>query len=160
MYDSLRKKDLLPLTQPFTALDLKVTDDIETAVAASDFQNAASDQDDIVDWILVELRDKDYPEVIVAARPTLVQRDGDIVGLDAQCNLSFDNMLHKAYYIAIRHRNHFGIMTATTYDLDENGVTLDFTDSSVATYGTAAQKDINGTLVMWKGDANRDGVIK
>ena len=38
-------------------------------------------------------------------------------------------------------------------------MTLDFTNGSVTTYGTQAQKNINGKYVMISGDGNLDGQV-
>lgn len=39
-------------------------------------------------------------------------------------------------------------------------VTIDFTSPSTATYGTDAQKNENGTMVMWAGDVNGDQRVR
>lgn len=39
-------------------------------------------------------------------------------------------------------------------------VTIDFTNPSTATFGTDAQKNENGVMVMWAGDVNGDGKIR
>lgn len=36
---------------------------------------------------------------------------------------------------------------------------IDFTDPNTATYGTNAQKNENGVMTMWAGDANGDGYV-
>ena len=37
--------------------------------------------------------------------------------------------------------------------------TIDFTNPATPTYGTDAQKNEGGVMVMWGGDANQDGKV-
>lgn len=154
MHDSLNTNGLLPLDEPFTALGFERPDTAREMVTANVLQ-----QNDIVDWVLVELRDKDYSSLVVKTRAALLKTDGTIVDLDGQSSLSFNNLIHQSYYISIQHRNHLSIMTATAYHLDENGLTVDFSSPSTPTYGTNGQKTINGILVMYSGDSDLDGTI-
>jgi hypothetical protein len=159
MYDTLRTNNLLPLAEPFITLEFNRPHFSGEIMDSTLFDNATLHHNNIVDWVLVELRDATYPSVVLKTRAGLLQRDGDIVDLDGISPLEFDNIVHQSYYIAIRHRNHLGIMTLNTCTLDENGLTLNFTDGSVSTYGTQAQKNINGKYVMISGDGNKDGQV-
>ena len=60
--------------------------------------------------------------------------------------------------LIIRHRNHLSIMSANPVTVGVSTV-VNFTDGSIATYGTDAQKDDMGIHRMWAGDANANGVI-
>jgi len=60
------------------------------------------------------------------------------------------------YHVAVRHRNHLGIMTASPVALSANGTTVNFKSASTLTYGTQARKDVGGTQVMWAGNVNGD----
>jgi hypothetical protein len=65
------------------------------------------------------------------------------------------------YYVAIRHRNHLGVMTASPIRLNSDSSTVvDFTSPSTATYGTEAQNNINGVMVMWAGIPNVNNEVK
>lgn len=59
-----------------------------------------------------------------------------------------------SYYVAVRHRNHLGIMTAAAVSLSAAPLSIDFTSAATSTYGTEARKDISGTQVMWMGNTN------
>ncbi len=63
---------------------------------------------------------------------------------------------HGAYYVAVKHRNHLGAMTATPVYLDSNTTTLDFTAPSFQTWGNQAQCLQNGVNLLWAGNANWD----
>ncbi len=63
----------------------------------------------IVDWVLVELR---YPaDVVQASRAAFLRNDGTVVDLDGSSPISFEGLKRLDYYVAIRHRNHLGVMT-------------------------------------------------
>jgi hypothetical protein len=58
----------------------------------------------IVDWVWVELRDKNNSANVLATRAGLIQRDGDIVDVDGQGSLAFPGVAVDNYYVSVRHR--------------------------------------------------------
>jgi hypothetical protein len=154
MYDSLRVKNLIPLSDPYPTLGYihvigggQTTTQPVLTVAG----NSA-----IVDWVVIELRNATTPSTRVYTRSALIQRDGDIVDMDGASPVSLQ-IASGQYYIAIKHRNHLGVMTAQPVSLQNNTI-INFT--TIATFGTDAQKTIVGTKVMWDGNTNFDDVIK
>jgi hypothetical protein len=89
----------------------------------------------------------------------LLQRDGDVVGLNGSA-VFITTMPTGAYHVAVRHRNHLGVMTATPRSLSSTVQTVDFTSSATAAYGTNARANVNGTMVLWPGDGNGNGVVR
>lgn len=158
MNDGLRAAGLLPANEPYSTLGFihKGGGGGESAQAAV---WTATGDNAIVDWIFVELRNKNNPTDILYTTSALVQRDGDVVAVDGVSALQFPQVPADNYYIAIRHRNHFGFRTAGTVALSAANTTLNFTNNSVALYGTNPLKNIGGVYVMYSGDANRDGVV-
>lgn len=118
-----------------------------------------TDQNAIVDWVKIELRDAADPTNILAEKAALVQRDGDVVDKDGNA-LVFSGLSGNSFYVAIKHSNHLGVMTATALDLS-GSPTIDFTSSvfSVYSMGGVARKNDNGIMVLWGGDANSDGNV-
>lgn len=155
MVDSLRAKGLVPLLEPYTALGHAVDGPltVDAAVLATSGNNA------IVDWVLVELREGDAPHAVVEARAGLLQRDGDVVGVDGQSPLGFcsppDN-----YRIAVRHRNHLGCMTGSSLALSSTSTDVDLRISAAATYGVNARKVVGNLRTLWSGDVLRDGTLR
>ena len=89
------------------------------------------------------------------------QVECDVVGTDGVSPVFFNGVATDEYYIAVRHRNHLGAMTASTISLGNAVVAHDFTDNANATWGTNAQKDLGGgTMGLWSGDASGDGIVK
>ena len=116
--------------------------------------------DAIVDWVLLELRNAAIAATIVARREALLQRDGDFVDVDGVSPVSFWDLPNCSYHVAVRHRNHLGVMTFTAASLSAMTTTIDFTDIGTPTYGTGAQKKVSGVNVMWTGNSRPDDRLK
>ena len=156
MRDDLRVAGLIPATEPYTALGFAQASDgggeaIQPGVLAE------TGDDAIVDWVLVELRSSVTPTSIIATRAALVQRDGDVVAEDGRSPIA---LLAPAgnYLVAVRHRNHLGVMTAAPAALTTSTTSIDLTNTGFATYGTAAQKTIGSKNMLWAGNVWRDVV--
>ena len=82
-------------------------------------ESVVSFSSNVVDWVLLELRSPQT--TIIARRAALLTDMGDIVDLDGVSPVSFDGTaanLGTDYYVVVRHRNHLGVMTATTIQLN------------------------------------------
>jgi len=152
MFDILRSASLLPLDEPYGSLGY-----IVPSVSTTPGVLAVTGNDAVVDWILVELRDATDPTLILASQSALLQRDGDIVAADGG-NLTFADMGETSFYIALRHRIHFGMRTEDNYDV-LGGINVDFTNPTTNLFGVDAMETIGGVRVMYSGDANGDGTI-
>ena len=153
MRDSLRYKGLLPTTEPYTGLGYTFVGGGGETAAASVFTTTGSNA--IVDWVVVELRSSSSNTTVLASKAGLLQRDGDIVGVNGTSPLSF-SLPAGNYYVAVRHRNHLAVMTASTFGLSGSLVTVDLTTNSTVAYGTEARKDVSGTQLMWAGNTFMD----
>ena len=109
MKDDLRVNGLIPTKEPFTAMSYTHVGGGGESIAPSVL--AVTGNDAIVDWVLLEIRDETTPSMVLASRSVLVQRDGDIVDLDGVSPVSFECLGAANYHIAVRHRNHLGVMT-------------------------------------------------
>jgi len=121
---------------------------------------------DIVDWVLVELRDAPEPalatESLVRAKHAgFILNDGSVTDTSGSNNLNFDFYYSDSLYVVVKHRNHLGIMS--NYALKENiGIySYDFTTSADQTFeGNDAIKEIGtGTWGMISGDVDASGLI-
>lgn len=159
MKDDLRINGLVPLTEPYSALGYGFIggggESIVPAVLAVAGPTA------IVDWVVVELRDKENPSMVIASRAGLLRRDGSVVDMDGITFVTFNNIWTDWYHVAIRHRSHLGIMLALGNYSTANEL-IDLTSGFPPTWPifSDSRKDVNGTYVMWAGDVNFDGVIK
>lgn len=156
MNDDLRAAGLIPTTSPY--VDAKTVNiDIFDLGGAS---GSGLPADDIVDWVFVELRSKADNSDVVSACSALLQRDGDVVGLDGVSDLVMPGTKND-YYVVLKHRNHLAIMTDATVALSEIPVSVDFTTSSVTTEGGVNSRVTlgSGELALWAGDGNDNGQV-
>ncbi|MEO1513740.1 MAG: hypothetical protein AAFV95_01965 [Bacteroidota bacterium] len=165
MEDALRSLDLLPRAEPYADLGF-----VHVASGGGESIDppilTATSDSAIVDWVFVELRDATDSTNVIAARSGLITKSGNIIDLDGKSPLSFPGLpTGNNYYIALRHRNHLGVMTASPIAVTRDGSSsYDFTDRNLTAYTDptrpqAAQYD-NGThCMLWAGDANGDNQI-
>ncbi len=161
MNDALRSLPTFPLNDPYPALGYTHvgpgnTGTLNTSALAVTGSNA------VVDWVILELRQDGVPATRVATRHALLQRDGDVVALDGVSPVGFA-VPPGNYHVALRHRNHLGVMTNSAVALSYAPVTVDFRTLATATYGTAARKTSGGAVpiqVLWAGDVTFNHQIK
>lgn len=76
-------------------------------------ENIAAVPADVIDWILVQVRDANDPMCIISERACFLKKDGTIIDLDGNSGVDFGVLNIKSAYISVKHRNHLGIMTNT-----------------------------------------------
>ena len=160
MGDALRIFQVIPGTEPYSALGYVHVGGGGESVAPAVLETTGVNA--IVDWVLVEIRDAATPATIVGSRTALIQRDGDVVETDGMSPVTF-NLLGGSYHVALRHRNHLGVMTYAPLALDAVPTSIDFGLSSTPTYGTDARKELVGTfptMALWAGDTDFNGDLK
>jgi len=117
----------IPLTSPYT----------------EDARTVASIPSNIVDWILVELRETVNGDAIIS-KSVFLNEDGRVVadnGITGEIELSAPE---GDYYIVIKHRNHLAVMSSHPITLNRMSSTLyDFTTGSDRFYGVGGAKQID-----------------
>src|SRR4029077_7983562 len=83
---------------------------VETITSAAVLDQPGTN-DDIVDWVFVDLRAVAAPTTVIQTRSALLKRDGDIVDVDGVSPVTFNNLANSNYVFAVRHRNHLGLRT-------------------------------------------------
>ncbi len=117
MKSNLSANSLVPTTEPFAALGYagiqNASESIPVIPAGGGNTPVATD---IVDWVLVELRSSADPSTVVATRAALLQSDGNVIDADLlnRKAVGFIGVAAGDYYVAVRHRNHLGVMSKTT----------------------------------------------
>ncbi|MBX2827382.1 MAG: BspA family leucine-rich repeat surface protein [Flavobacteriaceae bacterium] len=155
MRDDLRSS--LPLVSPYgdgATIDGSVLNDGGSS-------GTGAIEDNIVDWIWVELRDPLDNGIVLSSQAALLQRDGDMVALDGVSNLDF-LVPTASYHVSIFHRNHIAIVTATPVSLSASNTLVDFSVApAIAQGGTLAVTDMgNGILAMYSGDIDDNNQIQ
>ena len=156
MSDALRTGGLIPLTEPFTALGYN---HVGSGGETIDPMVLTFLYGQVVDWVFVELRKKDDPSVVLQTRCGLIKDNGTILSTNGVSNITF-NMVPGDYNIALKHRNHLGVMTQSPLTLGAGGAALDLRVASTPTYGTNARASVFGRAALWSGDVNGNGQLK
>jgi hypothetical protein len=157
MTDQLRAAGLLPISEPYTTAGFTMLGGSGSTRNPGVF--AVSGPNAVVDWVLIELRDPNAPATILHTAVGLIQRDGDIVGMDGVSPVTV-TVNRPTYHVALRHRNHLGVMSAPPLAFNTGTVTLDLSVAPTATYGTDAQSFQDGRMMLWAGDNTRDGTVR
>lgn len=140
---------LLPLNQPYDVppwnyLGLEYVSEIPN-------QN-------IVDWVLVEIRDA---TTVIQSQAAFLLNDGNVVSLDGASPLRISIETGEDIYIALKHRNHLAILSSNPVAIAEGKYSFDFSSSaSQALGGCLSQRELATNIWgAFCGDANNDGRI-
>ncbi len=151
MNDDLRTANRIPLTSPYND---------GTSVTGTGIFDNTDDDDDIVDWVQIELRNSsDITEVLTTAS-ALIQRDGDIVAPDGTSDVTI-NGTGGDYYVSVNHRNHIAAVTAIALRLSTTATAIDFTVVANVTGGTNAMAEVStGKYALFAGDADGNNQVQ
>ena len=156
MNDNLRSGGYLPTTSPYND-NLTCTSTVFNSGGTSGFGTA---NDDIVDWVWIELRDATDNTAIIGSNSALLQRDGDVVDTDGISNLGI-LAPNNDYFVAVKHRNHLGIMSANTIALSATPTSLDLSSDSASVLGTTnAVVSMSGVFALVAGDFDENSQIQ
>jgi hypothetical protein len=145
MSDSLRVKNFLPTIEPYnaapySAIFTHVNGGGGEATTSGVFGTTGANA--IVDWVFLELRSSADPAVVLATRSALLQVDGDVVDVDGTSPVLFSTVNAANYFVAVRHRNHAGAMTALPIALNGSSTTLvNFMSTTATLYSRAAPQN-------------------
>jgi len=147
----LRSEGYIPLTQPYSGSPWNY----------SGTEQVGSIPPQVVDWVLVELRNTAQNPTVVHRRAAFILYDGTIVDINGSGQLCFPDADAGGYYIVIYHRNHLAIMSANpvTLSLGPNSQ-YDFTNSLSKVYGGDMREVETGVFAMYAGDADSNGIIE
>jgi len=149
--------NILPLSQPYSVPPFNYPG-TENVTAIPNIN--------IIDWVLVELRDASSPNLatnstILSRKAAFLKSDGSIVGLDGATNIQFSVNVTNKLYLVIRHRNHLGILSSFPLILINGSCNYDFTTGYNKAFGAAnGYKELSsGIWGMVSGDGNADATI-
>jgi len=120
----------------------------------------------VVDWVLVELRDAWNADgavkaTVVAQIPAFILNNGSIVGLDGSSVVQYTGAVYNNLYPVIYQRNHVAVMSANPADYSSGNFSYNFTSGENQVYGGAeAHKELApGIWGLRTGDGNGDGNV-
>jgi len=182
MLDGLRTApNVIPTTEPYRSAPYSFTSvngGTQEVAAASVFADAAITNNNIVDWVFVELRaggtngTATPAPTVIQTRSAFVQKDGDIVDIDGVTPLYFKNLdAGTSYTVTVKHRNHLAISTNNadansfykTLTMSGSTTPLDFsTLPTNSILGTANSNYFNasGFNMMYAGNTNNNTTIR
>jgi hypothetical protein len=160
MRDDLRTASLVPTTEPYTGMGYTHIGGGNETVSQTVLTTTGPDA--IVDWVVLELRDENAPATVVASRSALLQADGDIVDVDGNSAVEFENIPNGNYHVAVLHRNHVGMMTANIVPVQVSNTptAIDFTTAPIYGGPTAHATVGAGFKALISGDASGDGQVQ
>ncbi|MBN2175141.1 MAG: hypothetical protein JW731_13485 [Bacteroidales bacterium] len=158
MHTDLVAREALPVEQPYNMAPWNYNG--SESVAA--FINP-----NIVDWILIELRETAgdastaTSETMIAQKAALLLSDGSVVETDEASLPEFDISFADNLFAVVWHRNHLGIMSALPVTMTGGVYAYDFTSDEGQVYGgNLAHKLIStGIWGMVGADGDPNGTI-
>jgi uncharacterized repeat protein (TIGR01451 family) len=110
--------------------------------------------EDVVDWILVDIRSGKTSETSVTTRAALILKDGTVSMPEDAAQLILD--ANKTYYLVVQHRNHLPIMSPDPLSIEEDKLSFDFrkNESYTGLLGSG-QKDVNGLYCVFAANGDQ-----
>jgi len=154
MLPTLNSRGFLPLSQPYNIppWNYNGTDSV-----------IAIPNGDVVDWVLVELRDVPdascaIPSTTVKQQAAFILNNGSIVDLDGISSLQYNSPVIDELFVVIKHRNHLAIMSSNPLSGLKGLYNYDFTIGAEQAY-ESGQKDLGNGYGMFAGDGIADDEI-
>jgi hypothetical protein len=121
---------------------------------------------DIVDWVLIELRDATdaasaTSSTRIARQAAFLLKDGSVVGLDGSSVLQFGNSFNQQLFVIVWHRNHLGVLSANALTQNSGVYSYDFSTAITQAYNANLGYKLIGSGIygMAGGDQNADGSV-
>lgn len=141
MHTTLNDSGYLPFIHPYKELFQARPDTIPS---------------NIVDWVWVELRNKDNPAEVMSRRTGWLTKDGLVIDPEGGEGLAM-SAREGSYYIVIGHRNHLAVRSSLPVSLSETQmVSYDFTKSDNIYGENVAVELSEGIFGLISGDINQD----
>jgi poly-gamma-glutamate capsule biosynthesis protein CapA/YwtB (metallophosphatase superfamily) len=156
MDTDLAGMDDFPLNQPYN----------ENPWNYQSNESATTIPADVVDWVLVELRDATDAATATAAtriarQAAFLMSDGNIRFLDGTSIQQFENLtIQHSLFAVIYHRNHLASMSANPIIESAGIYTYDFTNGEGQAYNNGQKEIALGIWGMFAGDADASGLIE
>ncbi len=153
MRTEISEEDILPLTQPYNIAPWNYN-------GTETISNANAIPDNVVDWILLEVRDANNTDNVLAIKAGLLTSDGTVIDTQGSEGLEMDNLTPTQDYVLIfRHRNHLDVMGSTTVALP-NANPYDFTQVDKVVGGALQLQHLNASLyALSAGDFDGNGIV-
>ncbi len=149
MRTTLNDNGLLPMQQPYGTSPFNY----------SGMETVATLPADVVDWVLLELRDAEDLNIVVARKAVLLKDNGFVVEADGIPGVIFDGVTDGSYHLAVFHRNHLGVISSEPILVNAPSFIYDFTKSDLTASGEAQLKKVGMAWCMMAGDSDGNNLI-
>ncbi|GAB4321338.1 MAG: hypothetical protein Kow00127_13750 [Bacteroidales bacterium] len=169
MVTELYNNGYIPLTQPYgPALPYyDINDQNSIPWYYTGTESVAAIPANVVDWVLVQLRDADIADnatsaTAIATQPAFLLNDGTVTDLDGVSPLTFNVTPAQNLFAVVFHRNHLGIMSNNPLTASGSDYSYDFSTGETQVYGGAnGHIELEpGVWGMIAGDGNGNGLIQ
>ncbi|MEZ5083471.1 MAG: hypothetical protein R2750_08485 [Bacteroidales bacterium] len=156
MATGLNSGNVIPLSQPYSGAPWNY--------AGTEYVGTIPNGN-IVDWVLVELRETSggastaTAGTRIARKAGFLLKDGTITGTDGTNPMHIDVFISQNLYVVIWHRNHLPVMSANALTNIGSEYSYDFTTGAGQAYGTNAQANLGSVYGLYAGDADASGII-
>ncbi|MFU8844629.1 MAG: hypothetical protein ACNA7V_12575 [Bacteroidales bacterium] len=154
MMTTLNSGGLIPLSQPYNTSPWNYPGSESVALIPPN----------VVDWVLVEIRDAATPAGATPAtmfgrRAAFLLSNGQIVDLDGSSLPVFSGTVNNYLYVVVWHRNHLNIMSASALTKVGSIYPYDFTNSQNKAYLNGQKNLGGGSFGMYAGNGQPDNTI-
>ncbi len=152
MTTELNQARLLPQTQPFNTSPFNYTG-TEISAFIPPF---------VVDWVLVELRNVNDPNIVMYQRPAFLSLDGRIIDIEGYAlGTTFPGLPGGNYYVALYHKSHLPIITKEPVNLNNTETAYIDMTSDLNVEGFQPLTDLvgSGFKALFAGDFDQNGLI-
>jgi hypothetical protein len=157
MKTGLNSAGVIPISQPYN---------IEPWNYSGSESVVSIPNGNVVDWVLVELRDaanaaSANASTRIARQAAFLLKNGTIVGLDGASDLQFNNVVNQQLFVVIWHRNHLGVLSANALSQSGGIYSYNFSSAITQVYGNSAGYKLvgSGLYGMAGGDNDGDGDV-
>jgi len=157
MQTNLNLDDMIPKNQPYNSAPWNYSG----SESVSSIPNT-----DVVDWVLVEMRDAPSAgsateATAIGLQAAFLLKNGSIVGLDGSSVLYFTGSFSNNLFAVVYHRNHLGIISASPLTMSGDDYIYNFSTGESQVYGgsTGHKQIVPGTWGMMGGDGTANGSI-
>lgn len=149
MQVEMNAKGLIPKAQPFNKVP-------RNYAGMEAFDSIAAN---VIDWVLVQVRDSANSAMIIKARAALLTDSGKLYDLDGQEGVLFDSLAYGHYYLAIHTRGHLPVISAQPIMMNMDMPEYDFTTGADKAKGVSQLKSVGAMFVQYSGDFDSNGNI-
>jgi hypothetical protein len=98
----------------------------------------------VVDWVLIELRDAVTNSLILGTKAGLLLNNGMVANPDGTVPVTVDGLAPGNYFVVVKHKNSLSAMTANPVDFTSGSAIVSFKGNVGVLGGVGAQADLTG----------------